>query len=242
MQWSDEGLILSTRRLGENDVILEALTLAHGRHFGVVKGGRGRRLAPALQPGNSVTLDWRARLDEHIGTYRAEITVSRAGRFIDQPQALHGLAHLAFLARLLPEREAHEGLYAAALVIVGHLDAPLAAAALLARFELALLSELGFGLDLVSCAATGAREELIYVSPKSGRAVSKDAGEPYRDRLLPLPGFLRDLANNAAVDAASIADAFALSGFFLERDVIGPRGLAWPEARGILHTKLNDPG
>ncbi len=144
-----------------------------------------------MQPGNKVGLVWRARLDEHLGAYAVEPLALRAGRFLPSATALHGLAMIGALLRLLPERDPHENLYEALDLVIEALDAP-HAPALLARFEARMLWECGFALDLSECAATGVRDDLIYVSPKSGRAVSAAAGAPYRDRLLPLPGFLRD--------------------------------------------------
>ncbi len=229
MEWRDEGLVIGVRRHGESSVILEALTRAHGRHLGLVRGGRSRRMAPVLQPGNSVDLVWRARLEEHLGAYAVEPTRSRAALALADPCALAGLNWLTALLRLTPEREPHPALYEAASVVADHLGAPAAARALMARLELELLGELGFGLDLGSCAATGATDDLCYVSPKSGRAVSRAAGAPWAARLLALPAFLKDAS--APPDESALADGFALTGYFLERDVFAPRGLALPEAR-----------
>lgn len=229
MEWRDEGLVIGVRRHGESSVILEALTRRHGRHLGLVRGGRSRRMAPALQPGNSVDLVWRARLDEHLGAYAVEPLRARAALALSDPCALAGLNWLSALLRLTPEREPHPALYEAATVVADHLDHPATARALMARLELELLGELGFGLDLEICAATGTTADLVYVSPKSGRAVSRAAGAPWAERLLALPAFLTDAS--AAADEAALAAAFALTGYFLERDVFGPRGLALPEAR-----------
>ncbi len=229
MEWHDEGLILGLRKHGETSVILEAMTPAHGRHLGLVRGGRSRQRQPLLQPGNSVALVWRARLDEHLGLYAVEVTKPRAADLMASALALHGLGHLAALLRLLAERDPHPALYETALLIADHLGDTAAAPAALVRFELALLAELGFGLDLSCCAATGTREDLIYVSPKSGRAVSRAAGAPYHDRLLLLPGFLQDAETHA--ETAEIVAGFQLTGHFLERNVFAPRGLEMPQAR-----------
>jgi len=191
MEWRDEGLVIGVRRYGESSAIIEAMTRGHGRHLGLVRGARSARLQPVLQPGNSLALVWRARLDEQLGHYAVEPLQLRAGRLIASGMALAGIGYLGALLRFLPERDSHEALFSAATLIADHLDAPDVAPALLARFELRMLSECGFRLDLDACAATGAREDLIYVSPKSGRAVSASAGEPWRERLLPLPAFLR---------------------------------------------------
>ena len=230
MEWRDEGVLLGVKRHGETSVIVELLTRAHGRHLGLVRGGRSTRFQSLLQPGNSLLLVWRARLDEHLGAYAVEPLVLRAGRLIGSALALHGLSYLGALVRLLPEREPHEALHEALTLIVEHLDAAGLAPALIARFEARILAECGFGLDLESCAASGVREELIYVSPKSGRAVSAAAGAPWRDKLLPLPAFLRGEAG-AAPPIADVADAFRTTGYFLDRDLFGPRGLPMPDSR-----------
>jgi DNA repair protein RecO (recombination protein O) len=230
MEWRDEGIVLGVKKHGESSAIAELLTKAHGRHLGLVRGGRSTRFQSLLQPGNSLQLVWRARLDEHLGTYAIEPLILRAGRLMRSALALHGLSYLGALARLLPERDPHEALHEAATLIVDHLDAADVAPALIARFEARILAECGFGLDLSSCAASGARENLIYVSPKSGRAVSAAAGAPWRDKLLPLPPFLR-AEEGLAPPAEDVADAFRLTGYFLERDLFGPRGLPMPDAR-----------
>ena len=231
MEWRDEGIVIGLRRHGETSSIVEAMTRAHGRHMGLVRGGRSSRLGAALQPGNSLGLVWRARLDEHLGYYAVEPLDLRAGRLLPSALALAGLGYLGALLRLLPERDPHEGLFDALAVIVDHLDDPALAPALVARFEARILQESGYALDLAACAATGARDDLIYVSPKSGRAVSASAGEPWRDRLLPLPAFLRPGVDAPTPDGAEVADAFRLTGFFLVRDLFAPRGQPLPDSR-----------
>ncbi len=233
MEWQDEGLILSARRHGERDVILEAMTRAHGRHLGLVKGGRSARQAPGLQPGNRVALTWRARLEEHLGQYQAEPLVSRAGLVLSDPLALHATTHLAALLRLMPERQAHPGLYEAADGLCQLLAEPQLLAAVTVRFEVMILAELGFGLDLSCCAATGTTADLTHVSPKSGRAVSRAAAAPYVARLLPLPEFLVS-GVLTAVDSAAIEAGFTLAGYFLERHLFGPRGLNLATTRAPL--------
>jgi DNA repair protein RecO (recombination protein O) len=230
MEWRDEGIVLGVKRHGETSAIVELLTRGHGRHLGLVRGGRSVRFQSLLQAGNSLHLTWRARLDEHLGAYAVEPLSLRAGRLMASALALHGLAYLGALLRLLPERDPHEALHEALTLIVDHLDAADVAPALVARFEARILVECGFGLDLESCAASGVRDELIYVSPKSGRAVSAVAGAPWRDKLLPLPGFLRG-DETAAPSAADVMDAFRMTGYFLERDLFTPRGLPVPDAR-----------
>src|SRR5271170_262883 len=231
MEWRDEGVVLGVKRHGETSAIVEALTKAHGRHLGLVRGGRSTRFQSLLQAGNSLDLVWRARLDEHLGTYAIEPLDLRAGRLMESALALNGLSYLGALLRLLPERDPHEGLYGALAIIADHLDRVEIAPALVARFEMRILSECGFGLDLEYCAASGSREDLIYVSPKSGRAVSASAGAPWRDKLLPLPAFLRPGVDAPTPDGADVADAFRLTGFFLVRDLFAPRGQPLPDSR-----------
>lgn len=230
MEWRDEGIILGLRKHGETSVIAEVMTRAHGRHMGIVRGGRSKRLQPVLQPGNTVDLVWRARLDEHLGQYQVELLDGRAGRLMQSAIGVHGVQAMAALLRLLPERDAHPRLHDAFAIILDSLDTPEEAGALYVRFELAVLEDLGFGLDLAACAATGVRTDLVYVSPKSGRAVSAAAGAPWAERMLPLPGFLVD-RNLACANADMLAQGFRLSGYFLERHVFEPRGIEQPISR-----------
>ena len=229
MEWIDEAIVLGVKRHGETSIILELMTRAHGRHLGLVRGGSSPRLRGILQAGNAVRATWRARLDEHLGNYLVEAANLRVAGFMDKAHALHGITHLAALARLLAEREPHTGIYDALQTILDRLGEPRAVAPLIARFELDFLAELGFGLDLAACAATGAKDDLIFVSPRSGRAVSRAAGEAYRDKLMRLPLFLRQATASPA--PGDLVDAFALTGFFLERHAFAPRGLPLPQAR-----------
>lgn len=231
MQWTDQAVILGARKHGESSVIVEAMTRGHGRHLGLVRGGRSARMSALIQPGNIVDLTWRARLDEHLGLFSIEANDLKAGLFLEQAASLFGLGHLAGLLRLLAEREPHPGLYQAMLVVLEHLDEPNIAAPLLVRFELALLAELGFGLDLSACAVSGGTQELVFVSPKSGRAVSRQAGSAYADRLLALPAFVRDGFLGDSISAGEIVAGFALTGHFLLRDVYEPRGMNAPDER-----------
>ena len=240
MEWIDEGTVLGVKRHGETSIVLELMTRAHGRHLGLVRGGSGPRLRGILQPGNEVRATWRARLDEHLGHYLVEAANLRAAGFLDKAHALHGIIHLAALCRLLAEREPHTAIYDAVQAILDRLDEPRAVAPMIARFELDFLAELGFGLDLAACAATGAKDELVFVSPRSGRAVSRAAGEPYRDKLMRLPVFLRqgEEGETATPSLGDLVDAFALTGFFLDRHAFAPRGLSLPEARAHFVTAL----
>ena len=237
MQWTDEGIVLGVKRHGEASGILELMTREHGRHLGMVRGAFGSRMKPILQPGNGVSVSWRARLDEHLGNYAVEGLNLRAAGYFGASHAVYGVIHLAALMRLLPERDPHENLYIALGTILDRLEDAAWAAPMVVRFELQLLAELGFGLDLASCAATGTRADLVYVSPKSGRAVSREAGAPYADRLLQLPDFLRDDAALAA--SGDLADGFALTGFFLSRYVLEPRGLMLADERAHFIAALN---
>ena len=230
MQWTDEGIVLGVRRHGEANAILELMTRAHGRHLGLVRGGAASRLRPILQPGNQVEATWRARLDEHLGSYTVEGLDLPAAGFLADAHAVYGVTHLGALCRLLPERDPHPGIHAALADILICLTDMRRAGPALVRFELRMLGELGFGLDLESCAATGTTADLTYVSPRSGRAVSRAAGEPWQDKLLRLPAFLGDAHTEPS--AADLADGFAVTGFFLLRHVFEPRGQALPDARG----------
>ncbi len=230
MEWTEEGIVVGTRRHGETDVIVEVLTAGHGRHLGLVKGGRSRLLRPILQAGNTLSLTWRARLHEHLGNFRAEPVTERSSLLMASPVGAFGLALAGAHLRLLPERDPHPRLFEALALMLDRFDRPALAAEMMARFEVLLLDELGFGLDLDSCAATGGSEELVYVSPKSGRAVSRAAGEPYRDRLLPLPAFLAGPTTDE-VRSEALQEAFLLTGYFLERHVFDAMGEGLPEVR-----------
>lgn len=228
MEWRDEGVILSVRRHGETSAIAEMLTANHGRCLGLVRGGRSRVQRPVLQAGNAVQAVWRARLEEQLGTFTLEPLDLRAGAIMIEPFRLAGLATLAGLARLLPEREPHGRVYEALRIVLEAIDRDDVWPALLVRWEMGLLDELGFGLDLSQCAATAAKDDLVYVSPKSGKAVSAKAGAPYKERLLRLPAFV--LANVPA-SRDDVIDGLKLTGYFLDRHVFEPRGVAMPEQR-----------
>jgi DNA repair protein RecO (recombination protein O) len=237
MQWSDEGVILSVRAHGEAGAVLELFTREHGRHLGLVHGGRSRKLRPVLQIGNHVDATWKARLADNLGHFGVELRRGFAAPLMEDAAALAAITSLASLTRLLPERDPHPNLFEITLFVLGYLDDPAVWPALMVRWELALLEELGFGLDLATCAATGGTADLIYVSPRSGRAVSAQAGEPYKDRMLRLPAFLRG-GSAARVSSEDILAGLALTGFFLEARVLAPHGLALPEARSRLASYL----
>ncbi|MGE5201872.1 MAG: DNA repair protein RecO [Acidobacteriota bacterium] len=231
MHWSGAGIVLAVRRHGESALVAHLLTREHGRHAGLVHGGQGRKGRTIYQVGNAVAVTWRARLEEQLGTFSGELAEGHAARVIDDPLRLACLAAAVAMAEAaLPEREPHPRAYDGLEALLDALDRDSGWTALYARWELALLAELGFGLDLARCVVTGAGEDLVYVSPKSGQAVSRAAGEPYRSQLLPLPRFLLD-AGEAEPRAAEIADALRLTGFFWERRVFQPHGRKLPAAR-----------
>ena len=243
MEWRDEGIIIGLKRHGETSVIVEAMTQAHGRHMGVVKGGRSRRMQPFLQAGNSIGIVWRARLEEHLGFYAVEPLRERAGEIMDSGLALAGLNLIGEWLRLLPERDSHTNLWALAEALADNLSDPHRAPPLMVRFELTVLTELGFGLDLEHCAKTGQTHDLDWVSPRTGRAVSREAGAPYADRLLSLPPFLQSGEGaphgaNAPPSREDVFSGFNLTGHFLARDVLNPRGAPDSEARRAYLARL----
>jgi DNA repair protein RecO (recombination protein O) len=240
MEWSDEGVVLSVRPHGETAAVLDLFTRAHGRHLGLVHGGRSRKLRPVLQTGNHVDATWKARLADNLGHFSVELRKGFAAPLMEDAPALAAITSMAALARLLPERDPHPNLFEVTLFVLGYLDDRAVWPALVVRWELALLDELGFGLDLARCAATGGTVDLTYVSPKSGRAVSAHAGEPYKERLLALPGFLRGGAAGV-VGREEILSGFALTGYFLEARALTPHGLDMPEARARLVSYLHQP-
>ncbi len=238
MEWSDQGIVLSARPHGEAGAVVQLLTRNHGRHAGLVRGGQGRRARGMLQPGNEVAATWRARLAEHLGSYSCELAVSHVAQLLDRPAALNALgAAAAILERALPEREPHPACYEGMLALLSALQGEHWAEAFV-LWELSLLAELGFGLDLTACAAGGDNDRLAYVSPRSARAVSLAAGEPYRDRLLPLPGFLIGRGGGGPLE---VAEGLKLTGFFLERFVFGPQERPLPGSRRRLAERFPLP-
>lgn len=237
MEWRDTGILLSSRRHGETSLILDVFTPHHGRHAGVLRGGTSRKLAPHLQPGAQLDLAWRARLEDHIGSFTAEPQRSRAAAAMGDRLALAGLnAVTALLAFCLPEREAHPALYASSENLLDLLGQPDLWPLAYLRWELTLLEELGFGLDLSACAVTGATGGLAYVSPRSGRAVTAEGAGDWADRLLPLPPVLR--GEGAAGDAEILA-ALQTTGHFMEHRVAHAlRDRPLPAARGAFVDRL----
>ena len=238
MDWRDEGILLSMRPHGETSAIIEVLTAAHGRHMGVVRGGASRRMAATLQPGTGLALEWRARLDDHIGSFTVEPRTSRAHLLADR-LALAGLmAVCALLHVALPEREPHPALWQRTLALMDRLGQE-GWTADYVRWELCLLEEIGFGLDLEVCAVTGVRQGLAYVSPKTGRAVTAKGAGDWADRLLPLP---EGLGGEGSLPREAVLAGLRLTGFFLDRElrpVLHDRPL--PEARARLLDLLGRP-
>ncbi|MEM6887488.1 MAG: DNA repair protein RecO [Pseudomonadota bacterium] len=230
MEWREDAILLAARPHGESSAIIDVFTPTHGRHAGVVRGGTSRKIAPILQPGAQLEVIWRARLEEHIGSFSVEPVRSRAAVVMGDRQALAGLNAVTALLRFsLPERAAFPALYSQSRQLLDLLDRqdvwPLA----YLQWEVQLLETLGYGLSLGHCAVTGQTEDLVYVSPKSGRAVSRKAAGSWADRLLPLPGVLRGAGDSKD---AEIAEALKTTGYFLEtRLAAGQANAELPRAR-----------
>jgi DNA repair protein RecO (recombination protein O) len=230
MDWQDEAIVLSARHYGEHDAILTVLTRSNGRHLGLVRAGFSRRQRPMIELGNRLQASWRARLSEQLGTFQIECLRSVAAMLLDQPRRLAALASAcAIVDAALPEREPYPEIFDDLDILIAQLTEDAATAddlvwlSAYVRWEMTLLTDLGFGLDLAHCAVTGESEGLAYVSPKTGRAVTEAAGRGYRDRLLPLPSFLAQGAAYAA-DAADLLAGLRLTGHFLERHVFAQTG------------------
>jgi DNA repair protein RecO (recombination protein O) len=231
MEWTDQAIMLGTRQQGEGSLILSLLTHGHGRYKGLVRGGAKSRQRGLYEPGNLVTATWHARLAEHLGRLQIEPGRCFAAQLLDDPLRLACLeAAVAVTEAGLPERVAYPGLFAGLHRLLVSLGADEGFAALHLRWELLVLGELGYGLDLGSCAVNGGAEDLAWVSPRSGRAVSRAAGEAWRDRLLVLPRLLGGTGSGGS-DVADLLDGLALTGSFLERHVFAPCGEGLPAAR-----------
>jgi DNA repair protein RecO (recombination protein O) len=240
MEWRDRGFVLAARPFGESAQIVELLTHERGRHLGLVHGGQSPKWRGTLQPGNAVAAVWRGRLAEHLGTFACELVEAHAAHLIDEPDRLAGLAAAtALLSATLPEREPHPDVFAAFAALIEALAGAADWPARYVAWERDLLAALGFGLDLSRCAATGATTDLAYVSPKSGRAVSRGAGLPYHAKLLPLPAFLWRAAPAAAAD---VALGLELTGYFLLRHLLSPQRRTLPPARARLSSRIARAG
>lgn len=239
MEWTEEGIILSVLRRGESSGVITLLTRDRGKHAGLIRSLVDKARRGVYQPGNLVHAEWRARLEEHLGFYKCEIITAYSAPLLNDGDRLAGLsAACALVDSALPEREAHPKLFSRFLDLLKYLSGPDWPAYYVA-FELDLLSDLGFGLDLSHCAVSGDTKELVYVSPKTGRAVSAGAGEPYKERLLALPGFLTNRgASPVKITPESLNQGLHLTEFFLERHVFHPHGRKIPQARSRLVERL----
>ncbi len=246
MDWTDEAFVLAARRHGEGAAVVQLLTKEHGRHAGLVHGGGSASKRALVEPGNRVHASWRGRLPEHLGRLTLEVERPYAAIFMDDPKRLSALAAMCAVAEIaLPEREPHPALFHATEALLDSLaeTADDVWPAIYIRWELGLLSELGFGLDLSACAATGQTEELIFVSPRTGRAVSREAGVPYEDKLLRLPGFLApEVGTGISASDGDIRDGVRLTGYFLTRHVFDPLNRGLPGARDRLTDLLERGG
>lgn len=244
IDWRGEAILLSARRHGENAMILSVLTQDRGRHAGLVRGGQSRKMKGALQPGNRIEVHWRARLEEHLGTMTVEPVRGYAAALMTDPGRLLAMgAALSLVEAALPEREPHPDLFVSLDALMIALDDE-GWAETYARWEVGLLAELGFGLDLTACAATGVTEDLRYVSPRTGRAVSAEAGLPYHEKLLSLPSFLTDRGNappsvGANAGPNALADALRMTGHFLDRNVFDMLGKPIPDPRNRLISRFD---
>jgi len=236
MQWRGDAFVLTSRRHGESSAIINVLSRDEGRFAGLVRGGAGKNRRPIIEPGNRITATWRARLEEHLGTFDCELVEAHAARWLGDAIRLGAMsAALGIAATALPEREAHPPIFDGLSILLTSLDGddwP----SVYVKWEMGLLAELGFGLDLSCCAATGQTDDLVYVSPKSGRAVSREAGEPYRDKMLPLPRFLCE--SGRAGSMQEVADGLRLTGYFLDSQIYAVSGGELPDARKRFFQRL----
>jgi len=241
MEWQDEAIVLTAARHGEADALLEVMTLSHGRARGFIKGGLSRRNKANLQAGNKLSVTWRSRLEENLGRFTVELLHSPLGLMLGDGTRLSALSAVtSVVAATMPERERHGGVFGGLKAVIELLELENSSipdwGAALARLELGILTELGYGLDFSECAATGTTENLVYVSPKSGRAVCAEAGAPYKEKLLVLPRFL--LGQPDAPNASDVFEAMRLTGYFLDRNVWSVRGKGQPAARERLVSTL----
>ena len=237
MDWQSEGYIVSTRKHGESSAIIDVLTPDYGRHAGLVRGGNSRRQRPVLEIGNKVQVQWRARLSEHLGNFVVEPIELHAATLMHDRTSLVGLNAVCAMAKtVLPERQAFPQVYAAFDVLMQNFQDVDIWPALYVRWEMGVLAALGYGLDLTTCAATGGNDNLTHVSPRTGRAVCASAAEPYLDKLLPLPPFMR---GERTLSPQDLADGLRLTGYFLETRVQWGINQTLPEARAVMVERLS---
>ena len=242
VEWTDDAIVLGARPFGETQALVEVFARDHGRAAAIVHGGASKRMKPTLQGGNLVRVTWKARTSDQLGFFAPmDLAEPHAARVLDDPAALAGLSAAVELIRAgTAERQAYTGLYDALVVLIESLSSEDLWPAIYTRFELGLLAELGYGLDLAACALTGDTSDLAFVSPKSGRAASREAGAPHADKLLRLPPFLTNAA--APIESGDVADAFALAGYFLERRIFDRQGQGMPDSRRRLIEALGHRG
>lgn len=241
MDFHEEAFVLSARAHGDTGVVVDLLTETHGRRGAYVAGGASRKMKPFLQVGARVIADYRARTSDHLGSARLEAVGQGPSALFDDPMALAGLAAAAAVAQgALPEREPHPGAFLAFEAMLGAFAIPDVWPAIFVRFEAGLLEDLGFGLDLSKCAATGSVDDLVYVSPRTGRAVSREAGAPHADKMLRLPPFM--LGAQAGLGEGDVGAGLELTGHFLERFVFHPQNKPLPPARVWMVDRLRETG
>jgi len=241
MDFTDDAFVLSARAHGDTGVVVELLTGEHGRRAAYVAGGASRKMKPFLQAGARVTAEYRARTSAHLGSARLEPVGEGPSALFDDPLALTGLSAAAAVAQgALPEREPHPGAFLAFEALMSVFGLPDVWPAIFVRFEAGLLEDLGFGLDLSRCAVTGTIDDLIWVSPRTGRAVSRDAGQPYADKLLTLPPFM--LGAQAGLGEGDVGKGLDLTGHFLEQFVFHPQNKPIPPARVWMMDRLREAG
>jgi DNA repair protein RecO (recombination protein O) len=241
MEFEDDAFVLSARPFGETGAIVELVTRRHGKYAAHVAGAASRRMKPFLQAGARVTARFRARTADQLGSASLEPAGEGPSALFDDALALAGLAAAAAVAAgALPEREPHPGAFLGLEAFIAALADADVWPAVYVRFESGLLADLGFGLDLSKCAVTGAVDDLVYVSPRTGRAVCAAAGEPYRERLFALPPFL--LSSQGGLGAGDVAAGLQITGHFLERFVFAPLNRPLPPARHWLTDRLSEAG
>ncbi len=228
-QWRDQGYVLSVRPHGESGAVVSLLTEQYGRHAGFVHGAQSSKKRAMMEPGTRVTAEWKSRVSDQLGNFTLEQESGINFAILQDPLRLGALMSACALCDVtLPEREAHPGLFHGFHTLMGMMDQDIWAAAYI-YWEIALLKELGYGLDLARCAGGGDTQTLAYVSPKSGRAVSYAVAEPYKERLLELPAFLKP--NGGPYDPEEIAKGLKMTAHFLEHRVFAHHTKGMPEAR-----------